>query len=59
MDKSQQREIISYFSLKGRGARKIQNEFPDTHGPDVSSQAQISLWLDCFSTGDISFLGEA
>jgi hypothetical protein len=59
MEKSQQRVIIDYFLLKGWGARKIQKELTDTLGSDVYSQAQISGWLTCFSTGDISCLDEA
>jgi hypothetical protein len=41
MEKSQQRAIIYYFSLKGRVAWKIQKELTDTLGSDIYSQAQI------------------
>jgi hypothetical protein len=58
MEKSQQRVIIYYFSLKSWGARKIQKEFTDTLGSDVYSQVQISRWLARFSTDDISCLDE-
>jgi hypothetical protein len=59
MEKSQQRVIIYYFSLKGWGARKIQKKLIDTFGSDGYSQAQISPWLARFCTGDISCFDEA
>jgi hypothetical protein len=58
MEKSQQRVIIYHFSLKGWGARKIQNELMDALRLDVYLQAQISQWLAPFSVGDISCLDE-
>jgi hypothetical protein len=39
MEKSQQRAIMIYLSLKGWGARKIQKKLTDTFGSDVYSQA--------------------
>jgi hypothetical protein len=59
MEKSQQRVISDYFSLKGCGARKLRKKLTDKLGSDVYSQAQISRWFVHFSPSDISFLDEA
>jgi SNF family Na+-dependent transporter len=59
MEKSQQRVLIYYFSLKGWSTRTIQKELTDTYGSDGSSQTQISQWFARFSTGKISWLDEA
>jgi hypothetical protein len=58
MEKSRQRGIIDYFSLKGLIARKTQKELTDTLSSDACSQVQISRWLARFGTGDISCLDE-
>jgi hypothetical protein len=42
MEKSQERGIIYYFSLKDWDARTIQKELTDTLGSDEYSQIEIS-----------------
>jgi hypothetical protein len=58
-EKSQQREIIYGFSLKGWPAPKVQKKLADTLGSHVYSQAQISRWLARLNPGNISCLDEA
>jgi hypothetical protein len=54
MEKSQQRVIIYYFSLKDWDTRKIQKELINALGSDVYSQVQILHSLARFSMSDIS-----
>jgi hypothetical protein len=58
MEKTQPREIVYCFSLKGWRARKIQKELTDPHGSDEYSQAQIPRRLARFSKGDIFCLDD-
>jgi hypothetical protein len=58
MEKSQQRVIIYYFSLKGWGARTIRKETAEALGADAYSQVQALRRPTQFGTGDISCLDE-
>jgi hypothetical protein len=54
MEKEEQRFVVKFFWLKGRGSKNIHQELMSTLGDDTHGLSQIKIWLQRLRTGDLS-----
>jgi hypothetical protein len=58
MDRIEQRVMVKYFFLKGRGSKFVDGEGVSTLQDNTISLSAISYWLRRFKSGDRSCGGE-